>query len=110
MRKRKMPPHGEKEPMENLKDKLRSLFGLKDPQKKKNALPPKAHFSIWYFVMAFLLFSYLQQNFFSAKVETIPYSQFKQYITEGTLSKLNLWQKARADIPWQGVHPAQGLR
>ena len=75
-----MPSNGKKEPMENLIDKFRSIFSPKDPQKKKNALPPKAHFSIWYFVMAFLLFSYLQQNFFSAKVETIPYSQFKQYI------------------------------
>ena len=60
-----MTPHGEKEPMENLKDKFRSIFSPKDPQKKKNALPPKAHFSIWYFLMAFLLFSYLQQYFFS---------------------------------------------
>ena len=85
-----MPSNGKKEPGEILKDKLLSIFSPKNPQKKKDALPPKAHFSIWYFVMAFLLFSYLQQNFFSAKVETIPYSQFKQYITEGSLSKLTI--------------------
>ena len=53
-------------------------------------MPPKAHFSIWYFLMAFLLFSYLQQYYFSAKVETIPYSQFKQYIAEGNVSKLTI--------------------
>ena len=35
-----------------------------------------------------LLFSYLQQYFFSSKVETIPYSQFKQYIAEGNVGKL----------------------
>jgi cell division protease FtsH len=40
--------------------------------------------------MAFLLFTYLQQYFISAKVETIPYSQFKQYMAEGTLSKLTI--------------------
>jgi cell division protease FtsH len=85
-----MPSDGKREPVENLIDKLRSVFGPRDPQKKKDALPPKAHFSIWYFLMAFLLFTYLQQYFISAKVETIPYSQFKQYMAEGTLSKLTI--------------------
>jgi cell division protease FtsH len=83
-----MPSSGRKGPGDILKDKFRSIFTPKDPQKKKDALPPKAHFSIWYFLMAFLLFFYLQQNFFSAKVETILYSQFKQYIAEGIVGKL----------------------
>jgi hypothetical protein len=61
-----MPSDGKKEPLEDLKDKIRSFFGTQGPQ-KKNALPPKAHFSIWYFLMAFLLFSYLQQIFFVQK-------------------------------------------
>ena len=37
-----------KEPPENLMDTLRSYFVSEDPQDKKNSLPPKAHFSIWY--------------------------------------------------------------
>jgi cell division protease FtsH len=85
-----MPSNGKKEPLEDLKDKFRSFFGAQDPKKKKNALPPKARFSIWYFLLAFLLFSYLQQYYFSGKVETIPYSQFKQYVAEGTLSKVTI--------------------
>jgi cell division protease FtsH len=85
-----MPSDRKREPQENLKDKLRSFFGSQDPQKKKNALPPKAHFSIWYFLIAILLFSYLQQYFLSRKVETIPYSQFKQYIAEGNISTLTI--------------------
>ena len=83
-----MPSNEKKDLRENLKDKIRSLFGSQDPQKKKNALPPKAHFSIWYFLLAFLLFSYLQQHYLSGKVETIPYSQFKQDLAEGNVSKL----------------------
>ena len=78
------------DPISNLINKLRSFFGVQDPRKKKDALPPKAHFSIWYFLMVFLLFTYLQQYLFSGKVETIPYSQFKQYITEGTVSQLTI--------------------
>jgi hypothetical protein len=54
-------------PPEDLKDKVRSFFGPRDPQKKKDALPPKAHFSIWYFLIAFLLFTYLQQYFLLEK-------------------------------------------
>jgi cell division protease FtsH len=85
-----MSSNEKKQPAENLKDKFRSLFIPQDPQKKKDALPPKAHFSIWYFLMVLLLFSYLQQYYFSRKVETIPYSQFKQYIAGGNVSKLTI--------------------
>jgi cell division protease FtsH len=85
-----MPIKGIKETVDNLKDQFRSLFNPQDPQKKKNALPPKAHFSIWYFVIVFLLFSFAQQYFFSRKVENIPYSQFKQYLAEGAVVKLTI--------------------
>ena len=103
-----MPSNGKKELGGILKDKLRSTFSPKDPQKKKDALPPKAHFSIWYFLMAFILFSYLQQYFFSGKVETIPYSQFKQYIAEDTLSKLTIGpENIRGTLKGKGEKPGQ---
>jgi cell division protease FtsH len=76
--------------MEDLRDKLRSFFGTQNPRKKKSVLPSKTNFSIWYFLVAFLLFSYIQQSFFSARVETIPYSQFKQYIAEGFVRELTI--------------------
>jgi len=86
-----MPSNESKRPMEDLKDKLRSFFGPQDPEKKKNALPPKTHFTIWYLLIAFLLFTYLQQYFLSrSKVETIPYGQFKQELTEGNVTKLTI--------------------
>jgi cell division protease FtsH len=73
--------------MEDLKSKIRALFSPPDPQ-KKNALPPKAHFSIWYFLVVLLVFTLVQQYFLSPKVETIPYSQFKQCLVEGKIVKL----------------------
>src|SRR4030042_3713412 len=85
-----MPPNEKKETIEDLINRIRSFFGPRDPRKKKDALPPKAHFSIWYFLMAFLVFSYLQQYFLSRKVETIPYGQFKQAVAEGNVSKLTI--------------------
>ncbi|MCX5842635.1 MAG: ATP-dependent metallopeptidase FtsH/Yme1/Tma family protein, partial [Deltaproteobacteria bacterium] len=85
-----MPSIVKKEPEENLVDKIRSFLGLRDGQKNKNALPPKTHFSIWYFLVALLLITYLQQYLSSPKVETISYSQFKQNLAEGTVGKLTI--------------------
>lgn len=85
-----MASSGNKDPIGNLMDKLRSFFGSGDHLKNKAGLPPKTRFSIWYAMAAILLLSYLQQYYFSSKVETIPYSQFKQYITEGKVVKLTI--------------------
>ncbi len=76
-------PSKNKKSQEHMIDKFRSLFRQQGPGKKKDGLPPKTHFSIWYFLLAMLLFMYVQQYFFSSKVETIPYSQFKQKVAEG---------------------------
>ena len=83
-----MPSNENRPPLEDLKEKFRALFTPGSPQKKKDGLPPKTHFSIWYFLITFLLIIYLQQYFFSPKVETIPYSQFKQNLIEGNVTKL----------------------
>jgi cell division protease FtsH len=77
-----MASNGNKDPIGNLMDKLRSLFGSTDYLKNKTALPPKTRFSIWYALAVILLFAYLQQYFFSAK--------FKQYITEGKVVKFTI--------------------
>ena len=79
-----------KKPGENLKDKLISFFNFQAPPGKKGGLPPKAHFSIWYFVIVFLLFTLAQQYFLSPKVETIPYSKFKQYLAGGQVNSLTI--------------------
>jgi len=74
--------------MGNLMNKLRSRFGFSVHPKNKSGLPSRPRFSIWYVLFAMLLFSYLLPFLFSTKVETIPYSQFKQNITQGIVAKL----------------------
>ena len=74
--------------LEDLKEKFQSLFASRNMQGKKDGLPPKTHFSIWYFLLTFLLIIYMQQYLFSAKIETIPYSQFKQNLVAGNLGRL----------------------
>ncbi len=77
----------DQDPIGNLKNKLRSLFGSSE-QKDKNPQPGKARFSIWYVVLAIFLFSYLQQSMFTSNTDTIPYSLFKQYVEQGMVSDL----------------------
>lgn len=75
----------EKKQEEKFKEKLSSLFKVPEHEKKKQSLPPKAHFSIWYFLIVFLILTLLQQYFLSPRIETISYSKFKQYLAEGQI-------------------------
>jgi cell division protease FtsH len=86
----KMASNANKDPIANLTDKLRGLFGFGDHPKNNNNQPPKKRFNIWYLLMAVLFFSYAQQFLVASKVETIPYSQFKQSIADGTVDKLTI--------------------
>jgi len=79
-----------KQSQKNIADKFRSLLGTGDTQKKKDGLHPKTHFSIWYFVIMMLLIIYMQQYFLSRKIETIPYSQFKQELAQGNVDKVTV--------------------
>jgi cell division protease FtsH len=83
-----MRSNDNKDPIGNLTDKLRGLLGFGETQKNSSGLPPKARFSIWYFVLAILFLYYLQQSLFSGQVETIPYSQFKQSIVDETMGEV----------------------
>ncbi|MGA2107996.1 MAG: ATP-dependent zinc metalloprotease FtsH [Syntrophorhabdales bacterium] len=79
-----------REPENNVMDRLRSFFSPRTGQGKKDGLPPKAHFSIWYFFIMMFLILALQQYFLSPKVESIPYSQFKQELAQGNVDKLTI--------------------
>ena len=79
-----------KNPIDTLMDKLRSLFGTGDHPKDKVVGPLKKGFNIWYFLIIMLFFSFLQTFFFSGKMETIPYSQFKQHIAEGKVGEISI--------------------
>ena len=78
---------GNKDPIGNLREKLRAFFGF-NGEKNKTAPPAKARFKVWHIILAALFFSYLSPLFFSSKTETISYSQFKQYIDQGIAGEL----------------------
>jgi cell division protease FtsH len=83
-----MAEENQKDPNEAFKRKIKSFFSSPDPQKRQGSLPPKAHFSIWYFLIIFLLITLVQNYFMAPRVESIPYSKFKQLVAEGQVSSL----------------------
>ena len=81
-----MASEEENKPDESMAEKLKSLFNPQDPQKKKSSLPPKTHFSIWYFLIVFLLITLIQTYYLAPQVETISYSKFKQLLADGQVN------------------------
>lgn len=71
-------------------DKVRDLYNRGDPQNKEKGPAPKRPFNIWLFLAVALLFASLQPYFFSAKVEPMAYSEFKQNIAEGKVAHLTI--------------------
>ena len=59
---------------------LREIFGIKEPSGGgKKPFFKKTHFTIWYFLIAFLVILLIQNYFVAKKAEdVIPYSEFKE--------------------------------
>jgi cell division protease FtsH len=71
-------------------DKLKSSFDGTPP--KGDPSRRKFHFSFWYFLMALLIFSLIQDYIIARKTDVIPYSEFKHYVTEDKVKNLLLKQ------------------
>jgi cell division protease FtsH len=75
---------------------LRDLLRLKEPSNRGGKKPglKKAHFTIWYFVIA-LLIIFLIQNYVVQKrtEDVIPYSEFKQALRSGKIKELTISQE-----------------
>jgi cell division protease FtsH len=56
----------------------------------KKPLPPRAHFSIWYILAAFLIMFILQTYALAPKEKEIPYSQFKELVDRGAVKEVKI--------------------
>ena len=83
-----MASNGKKDPIGDWVDKLRLFFRSGKHPKQRSAPPGRPRFAIWHFVMVMMLFSYLLPYLLPSKVETISYSQFKQYVEQGVAGDL----------------------
>ena len=71
---------------------LRELFGIKEPVGGgKKPFFKKTHFTIWYFLIAFLVILLIQNYFMAKKVEdVISYSEFKDALREDKVKDVTI--------------------
>ena len=72
---------------------IREFFKLKEPSDRggKKPLLKKTNFTIWYFVIAFLIIIFVQSYFFTKGTEdVIPYSEFKESMRAGRIKELTI--------------------
>ena len=72
---------------------FRRLLGIKEPPDRGGKKPvlKKTHFTIWYFVIAFLLILLIQNYFMERRTEdVIPYSEFKESLKADTIKELTI--------------------
>jgi len=76
---------------------IRDLLRMKEPSDRGGRKPilQKTHFTIWYFVIAFLIILLVQHYIVMKKPEVvIPYSQFKELAQAGKVSDLTITDEA----------------
>jgi len=75
----------------------RDLLRIKEPSDRggKKPILKKAHFTIWYFVIAFLIILLVQNYLVTRKTEdVIPYSEFKDSLRTGKIKDLTITQES----------------
>jgi cell division protease FtsH len=77
--------------------KLRDLLRFKEPSDRGGKKPTvkKTQFTIWYFVLAFILILVIQNYIISKKTEDVlQYSEFKESLRAGKIKKLTIMAEA----------------
>ena len=75
----------------------RDLLRIKEPAERggKKPILKKTHFTIWYFVIAFLIILLVQNYIVTRKTEdVIPYSEFKESLRTGKIKELTITQES----------------
>jgi cell division protease FtsH len=76
---------------------LRDLLGMKEPSNRGGKKPDlkKTHFTIWYFLIAFLIILLIQNYVVTRRAEdVIPYSEFKESVRSDKIKELTINQEA----------------
>ena len=70
-------------------DWLRQLFNREGPG-GKNKFPKRAHFSLWYFIIAITMLIFFQNIYQVGQIKTIPYSEFKHSLKDGRIESVTV--------------------
>jgi len=86
---------------------LREIFGIKEPPGGgKKPFFKKTHFTIWYFLIAFLIIVLIQNYFMVKKTEeVIPYSEFKEAVHDGKVRDVTITDESISGLRETGKGP-----
>src|SRR4030043_2137922 len=94
---------------------LRDLLRIKEPSDRggKKPILKKTHFTVWYFVIAFLIILLIQNYIMTKKAEdVIPYSEFKESLRTDKIKDLTITPESinGQRETGKGLRPFQTIR
>jgi cell division protease FtsH len=71
---------------------VKEALSTQAPRRQTKQLPPRARFSLWYFVIALGLLLVIESLWLTGALHTLSYSEFKQFVRDNTVESLVLTQ------------------
>jgi cell division protease FtsH len=86
-------PRGARHPREpSWWSALKDVFAAPPARRPSKSIPPRARFSLWYFVIAMALLLFIEHMFLTEAVHRLSYSGFKQLVRDNKVESLVLTQ------------------
>jgi len=73
-------------------EEVKEALSTQAPRRQTTQLPPRARFSLWYFVIALGLLFVIESLWLTEALHTLSYSEFKQFVRDNTVESLVLTQ------------------
>jgi hypothetical protein len=86
-------PRGPRHPQErSWWSELKDVFTAPPARRPLKSIPPRARFSLWYFVVAMVLLLFIEHMFLTPAVHRLSYSGFKQMVRDNKVANVVLTQ------------------
>jgi cell division protease FtsH len=86
-------PRGARHPQErSWWSELKNVFTAPPGRRPSKSIPPRARFSLWYFVVAMVLLLLIEHMFLTPTVHRLSYSGFKQMVRDNKVENVVLTQ------------------
>ena len=86
-------PRGARHPQErSWWSTLKDVFAASPARRPSNSIPPRARFSLWYFVVAMVLLFLIEGMLLTEAVHRLSYSGFKQLVRDNKVESIVLTQ------------------
>ncbi|MGE3537442.1 MAG: ATP-dependent zinc metalloprotease FtsH [Candidatus Tectimicrobiota bacterium] len=85
--------NGAREPEQSWWSAIKDAFSQPPPRRSTKQLPPRARFSLWYFVVAVALLFLIEGLLLTETFHQISYSEFKQLVRDNTVESIILTQE-----------------